>query len=232
MNVELTQGPIFRRLIRFALPLMLGNLLQQLYNVADTLIVGRFVGSDALAAVGSAYTLMTFLTSVLLGLSMGSGAVFSIRYGEGDQEGLKAGIFHSFLLIGAVAAVMNFIVFLFIDPIMGLLQVPSDVYPLMREYLWIIFAGIPAVFLYNYFASLLRAVGNSVTPLIFLAVSALLNIGLDLLFCGRFSMERGRGRFCHSTLPVCVRRRHSDLHHGPLSGTAASAPGICGSGVP
>ena len=146
MNVELTQGPIFRRLIRFALPLMLGNLLQQLYNVADTLIVGRFVGSDALAAVGSAYTLMTFLTSVLLGLSMGSGAVFSIRYGEGDQEGLKAGIFHSFLLIGAVAAVMNFIVFLFIDPIMGLLQVPSDVYPLMREYLWIIFAGIPAVF--------------------------------------------------------------------------------------
>ena len=182
MNVELTQGPIFRRLIRFALPLMLGNLLQQLYNVADTLIVGRFVGSDALAAVGSAYTLMTFLTSVLLGLSMGSGAVFSIRYGEGDQEGLKAGIFHSFLLIGAVAAVMNFIVFLFIDPIMGLLQVPSDVYPLMREYLWIIFAGIPAVFLYNYFASLLRAVGNSVTPLIFLAVSALLNIGLDLLF--------------------------------------------------
>ena len=87
MNVELTQGPIFRRLIRFALPLMLGNLLQQLYNVADTLIVGRFVGSDALAAVGSAYTLMTFLTSVLLGLSMGSGAVFSIRYGEGDQEG-------------------------------------------------------------------------------------------------------------------------------------------------
>ena len=182
MNVELTQGPIFRRLIRFALPLMLGNLLQQLYNVADTLIVGRFVGSDALAAVGSAYTLMTFLTSVLLGLSMGSGAVFSIRYGEGDQEGLKAGIFHSFLLIGAVAAVMNFIVFLFIDPIMGLLQVPSDVYPLMREYLWIIFAGIPAVFLYNYFASLRRAVGNSVTPLIFLTVSALLNIGLDLLF--------------------------------------------------
>ena len=108
MNVELTQGPIFRRLIRFALPLMLGNLLQQLYNVADTLIVGRFVGSDALAAVGSAYTLMTFLTSVLLGLSMGSGAVFSIRYGEGDQEGLKAGIFHSFLLIGAVAAVSEF----------------------------------------------------------------------------------------------------------------------------
>ena len=182
MHIELTRGPIFRGLIRFALPLMLGNLLQQLYNVADTLIVGRFVGSDALAAVGSSYTLMPFLTSILLGLSMGSGAIFSIRYGEGDREGLKAGIFHSFLLIGAAAAVMNVAVFLFIDPIMGLLQVPSEIYPLMRDYLQIIFAGIAAVFLYNYFASLLRAVGNSVTPLIFLALSALLNIGLDLLF--------------------------------------------------
>ena len=93
MHITLTRGPIFRNLIRFALPLMLGNLLQQLYNVADTLIVGRFVGSRALAAVGSAYTLMTFLTSVLLGLSMGSGAVFSIRYGEGKSDELKSGVF-------------------------------------------------------------------------------------------------------------------------------------------
>ncbi len=182
MYAELTRGPIFRSLIRFALPLMLGNLLQQLYNVADTLIVGRYVGPDALAAVGSAYTLMTFLTSILLGLSMGSGAVFSIRWGQGDKDGLKSGIFHSFVLIAGAAALMTLVTFLFIDPILGLLQVPPEVYPLMREYLWIIFMGIPAIFLYNYFASLLRAVGNSVTPLIFLAVSALLNIGLDLLF--------------------------------------------------
>ncbi len=182
MHIELTRGPIFRSLIRFALPLMLGNLLQQLYNVADTLIVGRYVGPDALAAVGSAYTLMTFLTSILLGLSMGSGAVFSIRWGQGDQEGLRSGIFHSFVLIAAAAALMTLLTFLLIDPILRLLQVPADVYSLMREYLWIIFMGIPAVFLYNFFASLLRAVGNSLTPLLFLAVSALLNIGLDLLF--------------------------------------------------
>lgn len=186
MHITLTRGPIFRNLIRFALPLMLGNLLQQLYNVADTLIVGRFVGSRALAAVGSAYTLMTFLTSILLGLSMGSGAVFSIRYGEGKSDELKSGVFHSFLLIAAVTAVMNTAVFLFIDPIMRLLQVPLEVYPLMREYLWIIFAGIAATFFYNFFASLLRAVGNSLTPLLFLALSALLNIGLDLLFVAGF----------------------------------------------
>ena len=182
MKPDLINGSITKNLLRFALPLMLGNLLQQFYNIADTLIVGRFLGSSALAAVGSAYTLMTFLTSILLGLCMGSGAVFSIRYGERDFDALKNGIFTSFSLIAAVTLLLNGIVFLCIDPIMELLQVPTDVYPLMREYLWIIFVGITATFLYNFFASLLRAVGNSVLPLVFLAVSAVLNIGLDLLF--------------------------------------------------
>ncbi len=83
MQKNLTQGPITKTLVVFALPMIGGNMLQQLYNIADTLIVGRFIGSGALAAVGSSYTLMTFLTSILLGLCMGSGAVFSIRYGEG-----------------------------------------------------------------------------------------------------------------------------------------------------
>lgn len=182
MKPDLINGSITKNLLRFALPMMLGNLLQQFYNIADTLIVGRFLGVNALAAVGSAYTLMTFLTSILLGLCMGSGAVFSIRYGEQDPNALKSSIFHSFSLIAVITLLLNIAVFLFIDPIMGLLQVPGDVYPLMREYLWIIFTGIAATFLYNFFASLLRAVGNSVLPLVFLGVSALLNIGLDLLF--------------------------------------------------
>ena len=82
MQKDLTEGSITGTMLRFALPMILGNLLQQCYNVADTLIVGRFLGADALAAVGSAYTLMTFLTSILLGLCMGSGAVFSLRFGE------------------------------------------------------------------------------------------------------------------------------------------------------
>ena len=182
MALDLTEGSITRRLLLFALPLMVGNLLQQLYNVADTLIVGRFLGADALAAVGSAYALMVFLTSVLLGLCMGSSAFFAMQFGRRDMARLKNSLFLSFLLIGAVTVVMNALVFAGLDWIVRALQAPETVAPLMRQYLFVIFFGIPATFLYNYFANLLRAVGNSVTPLVFLAVSAVLNIALDLLF--------------------------------------------------
>ncbi|HIX65486.1 MAG TPA: MATE family efflux transporter [Candidatus Anaerotruncus excrementipullorum] len=181
MQMDLTTGSVTGKMLRFAVPFILGNLLQQLYNVADTLIVGQFLGADALAAVGSAYTLMTFLTSILLGLCMGSGAVFSIRYGERNQQRLHDSMFVSFVLIGLLALVLNAAVFLWIDPIIRLLQVPAQLVELMREYLWVIFWGIVATFLYNYFASLLRAVGNSLTPLLFLGISALLNVVLDLV---------------------------------------------------
>lgn len=186
MTKDLTQGPITKTMLLFAVPMILGNLLQQLYNVADTLIVGQFLGPDALAAVGSSYTLMTFLTSILLGLCMGSGAVFSIQYGKQNQEGLKESILHSFLMIALLCVILNLAVFLFIDPILHFLKVPASIYPMMRTYLWIIFYGITATFLYNFFASLLRAIGNSVTPLIFLGICAVLNIVLDLLFVIRF----------------------------------------------
>ena len=183
---DLTTGPITQTMLLFAFPMILGNLLQQLYNIADTLIVGQFLGADALAAVGSSYTLMTFLTSILLGLCMGSGAVFSIRCGEKNEKGLQESILHSFLMIAVLAVVLNAAVFLLMDPILHFLKVPSEIYDMMREYLWIIFAGIFATFLYNFFASLLRAVGNSVTPLIFLGICAVLNIVLDLVFVIRF----------------------------------------------
>ncbi len=186
MTTDLTRGPIIKTMLLFAVPMILGNLLQQLYNVADTLIVGQFLGPDALAAVGSSYTLMTFLTSILLGLCMGSGAVFSIRRGEQNQEGLKDSILHSFVMIAILAVLLNIAVFLLMDPILHFLQVPERIYSMMRTYLWIIFYGITATFFYNFFASLLRAVGNSVTPLVFLGVCAVLNIILDLLFVIRF----------------------------------------------
>ena len=116
----------------------------------------------------------------LLGLSMGSGTVFSLQYGAGDLPALRRSIYVSFLLIGTVTVLLNVAVFLWLDPILRWLQVPYDVYPLMRNYLWIIFWGIAFTFLYNFYAALLRAVGDSVTPLWFLAVSVVLNIGLDL----------------------------------------------------
>ena len=182
MNQDLTRGPVMRSMLLFAIPMILGNLLQQCYNVADTLIVGRFAGTDALAAVGSSYSLMTFLTSILLGLCMGSGALFSMRFGRRDEAGLRESIVSSFVLIAGVAVILNLVSFACLDWIQVFLQVPDQVWGLMRAYLVVIFAGIPAIFLYNYFASFLRAVGNSVAPLAFLAVSACLNIALDLWF--------------------------------------------------
>lgn len=187
MYRDLTKGNIIKTLLLFSLPMIAGNLLQQFYNIADTLIVGKFLGRNALAAVGSAYTLMTFLTSILLGLSMGAGALFAIYQGQGQQERLRYAIVQAFCLIFMITALLYAGVYLWIDQIMLFLQVPKEVYALMREYLWIIFIGMAAVFLYNFFSCLLRALGNSVTPLLFLAVSSILNIVLDLLFVLKLS---------------------------------------------
>lgn len=187
MKTDLTHGPVMKTMLRFAVPMILGNLMQQCYNIADTLIVGQFLGAGALAAVGSAFSLMTFLTSILLGLAMGSGTVFSMRFGQKDALGLKEGILASFTLLGAVTVVLNVAVFLGIDWIIRVLQTPADLVGLMREYLIVIFAGLVGIFLYNFFASLLRSIGNSVVPLLFLAVSAVLNIVLDLWFVARLN---------------------------------------------
>lgn len=186
MEKDLTKGPVLKTMFLFALPMILGNLLQQCYNIADTLIVGRVLGSNALGAVGSSFTLMTFITSVLLGLCMGSGALFSIKFGQRDEKGFQNSVHGAFFLIAVVTVVLNALVFLFIDEILIFLQVPSDTIALMREYLVVIFWGIAATFLYNFFSCLLRSVGNSVVPLIYLGISAVLNIGLDLLFVAVF----------------------------------------------
>ncbi len=182
MYRDLTKGNITKGLVLFALPMIAGNLLQQLYNIADTLIVGRALGRNALAAVGSAYTLMTFLTSVFLGLSMGAGALFSICLGKQDKPSLRSAVAHALGLIFGVTLLLNAAVYLFLDEILLFLQIPAELAADMRTYLLIIFAGLLATSVYNFFACLLRAVGNSVAPLWFLGISTLLNIGLDLLF--------------------------------------------------
>ncbi len=180
-----------KTMLLFAGPMILGNLLQQCYNIADTLIVGRVLGAGALAAVGSAYTLMTFLTSIIIGLCMGSGAVFSVCFGRGDRRQMKQSMAASFLFVALVTILINGLVFAGLHPILRLLRVPGEIYQMMQEYVWIIFFGIFFVFLYNYFAFLLRAVGNSVTPLCFLGVAAVLNIGLDVLFVMVFDLGVG-----------------------------------------
>jgi len=182
MNRDLSKGPVVKSMILFAIPMILGDLLQQCYNIADTLIVGRFLGEKALAAVGSSFTLMTFITSIILGLCMGSSALFSIRFGQRDENGLKEDICASFFFIAVVTVLLNIIAYVSLDGLRIFLRVPDEVWGAMREYLSVIFKGILAVFLYNYFASYLRAIGNSVIPLVFLAASSVLNIILDLWF--------------------------------------------------
>ena len=169
-------------MLLFSLPLMVGNLLQQLYNLVDTWVVGRFVGADALAAVGASYSLMVFLTSVYIGLCMGSGSAFSMFFGKRDEDSMKKSFFSSFVLIGAVSIIINVGVYLFMNPLISILQIPESIRQMTEEYMSVIFAGMFFVFIYNYFANLLRSVGNSVVPLVFLAISAVLNIVLDLLF--------------------------------------------------
>ena len=189
MNWDLTKGPVVKSMLLFAIPMILGDLLQQCYNIADTLIVGQFLGRDALAAVGSAFTLMTFLTSIILGLCMGSGALFSMRFGQRDEQALRENLCASFVFIALITVLLNALAFVCLNGLRTFLRVPAEVWGDMREYLFVIFMGIPAVFLYNYFASFLRAIGNSVIPLVFLAVSAVLNIALDLWFV--IGLDRG-----------------------------------------
>ncbi|MGN1127964.1 MAG: MATE family efflux transporter [Candidatus Flemingiibacterium sp.] len=181
-EINLTEGSILQKLIRSSLPMIAGNLLQQVYNLVDTLIVGKCVGSDALAAVGSSYTLMTFITSIIIGLCMGSGAFFSTDYGAGSEKRLREDIWHSFWFILAVSGAICLAIYPGMELILRLLNTPDELMELTREYVTVVFAGIIFVCLYNFFSYLLRAMGNAMVPLSFLAVSSVMNIVLDLWF--------------------------------------------------
>lgn len=171
-----------KTLFLFAGPMILGNLLQQFYNIVDTWVVGRFVGANALAAAGSAYTLMTFLTSIVIGLCMGSGALLSYYYGGGESAKLRESMHAAFGMTGVIAILLLLLVEALVEPILQFLRIPVELRDMMREYVVIVFLGIFFVFLYNFYAFLLRAVGNSVVPLAALGASSGLNVVLDLFF--------------------------------------------------
>ena len=182
INHDLTEGNVTKSLLYFAAPMFLGNLMQQCYNIAYTWVVGKFVGAQALAAVGSSYALMTFLNSLLIGLCMGGGAVFSYYIGKGDRARVKTCAQTAFVMIGVLAAALSIAAQCLMHPILLLLRTPEELYGMTRDYLAIVFLGIIFIFLYNYYAFLLRALGNSVTPLYLLGAASVLNIGLDLYF--------------------------------------------------
>lgn len=181
-NRDLTSGSITGGLWAFAVPLMLGNVLQQFYNLADTWVVGKYIGDNALAAVGSSYTLMTFLTSVIIGLSLGTGSFISMAFGRKEQDSIRNGIFMSAGIIGILTLLITAAFYMLTDQIISLLNVPEELTGDMHTYLVYVFTGFFAVFLYNYISNILRGMGNSTLPLIFLGVSVALNVGLDLLF--------------------------------------------------
>lgn len=179
---DLTKGNEGKALILFSLPIIAGNLIQQLYNVADTFIVGKYLGPTALAAVGSSYALMVLVTSILLGLCMGSGVLFAQLFGAKKHQELRESIYNSGILIGGCTLVLTAIVYLGLPTFLRWLRIPGEAYIMTKEYLMVIFSGLVFVFIYNFAAAILRSIGNTVAPLIFLCISAVMNIVLDV-FC-------------------------------------------------
>ncbi|MBO4854724.1 MAG: MATE family efflux transporter [Oscillospiraceae bacterium] len=186
--VDMTDGSIWRHIVRFALPVLLGNLFQQLYNTFDSIVVGRFAGKESLAAVSGSGNLIFMMTSFFIGLSIGAGVVISHWFGGHDEKRLEAAI-HTDVAFGAVCGlVLTAAGICFTPQILTWMRTPADVLPLSTVYFRIYFAGSLAAVLYNTFTGILQAMGDSRSPLRFLVIASLTNVALDLLFVGVFSM--------------------------------------------
>ena len=185
-DTDMTAGPIGRHIVRFALPLMLGLLFQQLYNTVDTVVVGQFVGKEALAAVGSTSSIINMLVGLCAGLSAGASVVISQSYGAHDAKKLSLAVHTTVTVTFLLALVATFAGMLIVRPMLRLMDTPQDVLPVAATYLTIYFAGIGGLLVYNMGSAILRAVGDSRRPLYFLCVSATLNIVFDLLFVVAF----------------------------------------------
>ncbi|MBQ3480916.1 MAG: MATE family efflux transporter [Oscillospiraceae bacterium] len=184
----MTEGSISGKMLRFAAPVFIGNLFQQLYNVADALIVGNFVGNDALAAVSATGNLSFLLISFFVGVSIGAGVVISRYFGARDVERMRLAI-HTAVAFNLVTSAMLTLAGTTLTPwLLRLMGTPEDVMELSVNYIRIIFAGSIGMVMYNSLCGIMRAVGDSRTPLYFLIVSSLLNVVLDLLLVAAFSM--------------------------------------------
>ncbi len=179
---DLTKGNETTQLILFALPMLLGNIFQQFYNMVDSFVVGRFVGTTALAAVGTSFPIIFFMLSLIMGVTMGSTVLISQFFGARDHEKLKKVISTSYIFLFLAGTVMSFIGVFSSGFILRAMSVPADVMPEAAAYLRIIFAGMLATFGYNGVAAMLRGLGDSKTPLYLLIASTLMNIVLDLTF--------------------------------------------------
>ena len=185
---DMTKGSPFKLLLSFSIPLLIGSLFQQFYTMADSIIVGKFVGADALASIGACSSVIYLLFSLFLGLSAGIGIVISQYFGAGDGSTVRKGIACSVYILLAASILLTLIGLTLARPILTFLGTPEEIMQDAAVYFQITSGGIVAVAFYNGIASILRALGDSRTPLIFLALAALLNVGLDLLFVTVFHM--------------------------------------------
>ena len=187
-DVDMTGGNIIRHIVTFAIPLLLGNVFQQLYNMVDTWVVGNFASNEAFSAVGSVGPIINMLIGFFMGLSSGAGVVISQYYGAGRYEEVRKTVHTAVTMTLILAAVFTVVGNLMTPVMLRLMKTPENVLPESAAYLRIYFSGVVGLMLYNIGAGILRAVGDSQRPFYFLVVSALLNIGLDLLFVLKFSM--------------------------------------------
>ena len=182
MTKDLTTGKIMPILVKFTIPLVLGNLFQLTYNAVDSIIVGHFVGKEALAAVGICNPISTLMILFLNGLCMGAGILMGMQYGARDYDTLHRQISTTMISGVIFSALLTLLCVVFAVPILNLMQVDASIMDMTKEYLRIIFVGLVFTFLYNFFSSTLRALGDSNSPLYFLIISAVLNIFGDLFF--------------------------------------------------
>ena len=179
MTKNMTSGSPTRLILAFTIPLLIGNLFQQFYNMADTFIVGRTINQDALAAVGCTSGLVFFIIGFVTGFTSGACIVTSQRFGRGDMEGVRRSFTTGVILSIGMTVVLTAVSVLLAKPILTLLHTPEKIYDDAYRYVIVIFWGIAASVLFNFFSNVMRAVGNSRTPLIFLAIACVINIVLD-----------------------------------------------------
>lgn len=181
-DADMTQGTIWKQFIAFSVPMAIGLLFQQLYNTVDTLVVGQFVGKEALAAVGSTGSILNMMVGLCAGLSTGASVVISQSYGAHDYKRLHDAVHTTITVTFLMCLAATVIGLIIIDPMLRMMDTPEDVLPESKLYLTIYFAGVSGLLLYNMGSGILRAVGDSRRPLYFLIFSALLNTAFDLLF--------------------------------------------------
>ncbi len=189
MVMDMTKGNPTKTILKFSFPFLVGNLFQQLYNIVDSVVVGKFIGTEALAAVGSSFMLMNFFSFVIIGFCMGASAVYSFYFGEKNYLKLRKSIFISFVSIGLFTIFISVFTILNIDNMLLLLKTPESILTGSKDYLEIIFGGLIFVFLFNGCSALLRSIGDSKTPLYFLILAAVINVVLDLIFVTVFNMN-------------------------------------------